>query len=433
MKILYQFIKRNPPSLTSNKAAFQKKRSIFYPHSGKIRTFLLFVYEQCSILLMSIKNYFKSQFGEQPSVVAHAPGRLEFIGNHLDYNGGPVLGAAINRYVTVGLGPRQDGKAVLVSEAQSVKVEVPLENLTPLQGDTSWGNYPLGMLKVMQEGGMKVEHGFNLAVANDLPIGAGLSSSAAIELATGYALAALYQFAVDRKSIAIFGRAAENTFVGMPCGILDQGCSAFGKAGHLVLIDCTNNEFSTCPLPAGTHFWVFNTQKKHALIDSFYATRNKECMEATATLKKNNPALPNLAAATEAMLEAAREELGPDRFKRALHVVRETARVHDTLAALETGDTARIGKNLTASHESSRTLFENSCEELDFLVQHVTAMPGVYGARLTGGGFGGAVMALTDGTFAQAAAGKLVTDYAARFGNAPTIFHTETGDGAGLL
>ncbi|MDR2982944.1 MAG: galactokinase [Puniceicoccales bacterium] len=382
---------------------------------------------------MPIKKYFQEEFGEAPSFIAHAPGRLEFIGNHLDYNGGPVLGAAIDRYVTVAISARKDDKIVLVSEAQSIKVETSLGEIAPMCGDTSWGNYPLGMLKVMRDAGMNVPHGFNLAVANDLPIGAGLSSSAAIELATGYALATLYKFAIDKKSIAILGRAAENTFVGMPCGILDQGCSSFGQAGALVLIDCTSNTFSTKPMPDGTHFWVFNTQKKHALIDSFYATRNKECMESTEILRRKNPNLANLAAATEAMLEYSKTELGPDRYKRALHVVRETARVKDTIAALDSGDIKRVGKNLTASHESSRDLFENSCAELDFLVADVTKMPGVYGARLSGGGFGGAIMALTDGSFSESAAAKLVADYAAKFGNSPTIFHTKTGDGAGLL
>ncbi len=381
---------------------------------------------------MPAKKYFAAQFNREPAVVAHAPGRLEFIGNHLDYNGGPVFGAAIDRYVTIAVSPRADNKIVIASESQSVKVETTLDTVAPAKGETSWGNYPLGMLKVMRDAGMVTPHGFDMAVTNDLPIGAGLSSSAAIELATGCALAKLYNFPVDKKSIAVLGQRAENTFVGMPCGILDQGCSAFGKAGCLVLIDCTNNEFFTRPMPEGTHFWVFNTQKKHALIDSFYSTRNKECKEAFAILREKNPALKNLAAATEAMVEAAKNELGPDRTKRALHVVRETGRVADTGKALDAGDIKRIGQNLTASHESSRTLFENSCEELDFLVEHLVKMPGVHGARLSGGGFGGAAMALTDDTFNAEQAKKLVADYAARFGNPPSIFHAKTGDGAGL-
>ncbi|MDR3227857.1 MAG: galactokinase [Puniceicoccales bacterium] len=382
---------------------------------------------------MTAQDYFVSRFNSAPQFAARAPGRLEFIGNHLDYNGGPVLGAAIDRYVTVALSLRDDAKIVLASTAQDAAVETSLDAVAPAQGAASWGNYPLGMLKVMRDAGMSANRGFNLAVANDLPIGAGLSSSAAIELATGYALAAAFGFAVDRKSIAVLGRAAENTFVGMPCGILDQGCSAFGKAGALVLIDCAANEFSTKPMPQGAHFWVFNTRKKHALIDSFYATRNKECRESAAILKNANPALPNLASATEAQAAAAAAELGTERHKRVLHVVRETARVRDTIAALDAGDIARVGKNLTASHESSRDLFENSCAELDFLVEVATVLPGVHGARLSGGGFGGAVMVLTDAAFGAAEANKVSARYAARFGNLPSVFHAQTGDGAKKL
>ncbi|MDR2512364.1 MAG: galactokinase [Puniceicoccales bacterium] len=383
--------------------------------------------------LMSIEQYFAAQFNTAPAFVARAPGRLEFIGNHLDYNGGLVLGAAIDRYVTVAVAPRADRRIVLASESQPVRVENSLDALAPAKGATSWGNYPLGMLKVMRDAGLEVSHGFNLAVSNDLPIGAGLSSSAAIELATGLALGALYHYSLDRRQLAFLGRAAENNFVGMPCGILDQGSSAFGKAGSLVLIDCATNDFSTRPMPGGTHFWVFNTLKKHTLIDSFYAARNRECMESLAILRQTAPSLANLATATEEQVKVAREDLGETRFKRALHVVREMARVRDTLAALDAQDTARVGRNLTASHGSSRELFENSCEELDFLVARVVGMPGVFGARLSGGGFGGAAMALTDGSFSADAAGQLLKDYRAKFGNVPTIFSSRTGDGAALL
>lgn len=380
-----------------------------------------------------MKSFFASSFGTAPTVIAHAPGRLEFIGNHLDYNGGPVLGAAIDKYVTVAVAPRTDRKIALVSQSMKGVVELNLDEVAPVSGENSWVNYPLGMFSVLRDAGMKVTHGFDLAVTNDLPMGAGLSSSAAIELATGYALSTLYGFKLDKKAMAEAGRKAENTFVGMPCGILDQGCSAFGKAEHLVYIDCENNAFSNVAMPAGTHFWVFNSQKKHALIDSFYSTRHKECTEAAAILRKRNPKLANLASATEAEVIAAREELGADRLHRALHVVRETARVHDSVAALKAGDVARLGRNLTASHGSSRDWFANSCAELDFLVAQVVAMPGVYGARLSGGGFGGAIMALTDSTFTEASAARLVSDYELKFGHKPTIFHTKTGDGAGVL
>ena len=377
-----------------------------------------------------MRAFFQEQFGRPPAVVARAPGRLEFIGNHLDYNGGPVLGAAIDRGVRVAVAPRDDATIRLVSQSQKNLVELRLDQVRPVQGTDGWVNYPLGMLSVLREDGMAATHGFDIAVTNDLPMGAGLSSSAAIELATGYALAALYRHPVERKRMAELGRKAENTFVGMPCGILDQGCSAFGRKDHLVAIDCATNTFSNVPMPAGLRFWVLNTQKKHALIDSLYATRHRECMDALAALRVRRPDLRDLASADDALLSAA--GLGGDLLLRARHVVGETARVRDTHLALAAGDAARVGRNLTASHASSRDLFGNSCEELDFLVDHAVRLPGVLGARLTGGGFGGACMALCDSRFGEPGAHALADAYAARFGHRPTIFTAATGDGAAV-
>lgn len=378
-----------------------------------------------------MRAFFQEQFGRPPAIIARAPGRLEFIGNHLDYNGGPVLGAAIDRGVYVAVAPRTDATIRLVSQAQKNLVELDLTQVRPVQGTDGWVNYPLGMLSVLRDEGMLASHGFDIAVTNDLPMGAGLSSSAAIELATGYALAALYQYTVDRKRMAELGRKAENTFVGMPCGILDQGCSAFGKKDHLVAIDCATNTFSNVPMPTGLRFWVLNTQKKHALIDSLYATRHRECMDALAILRRHRANLRDLASADESLLAAAKDLQG-DLLARARHVVGETARVRDTHLALATGDAARVGRNLTASHASSRDLFGNSCDELDFLVEHAVALPGVLGARLTGGGFGGACMALCDARFGETQANGLADVYAARFGHRPTIFTAATGDGAAV-
>lgn len=378
-----------------------------------------------------MRAFFEEQFGRPPAVIARAPGRLEFIGNHLDYNGGPVLGAAIDRGVRVAVAPRSDQVIRLVSQAQKNLVELDLSQVRPVQGTDGWVNYPLGMLSVLRDDGMVAPHGFDIAVTNDLPMGAGLSSSAAIELATGYALSALYRHSADRKRMAELGRKAENTFVGMPCGILDQGCSAFGKKDHLVAIDCATNTFSNVPMPAGLRFWVLNTQKKHALIDSLYATRHRECMEAFAILRRHRPDLRDLASADESLLASA-SELQGDLLARARHVVGETARVRDTHLALAAGDAVRVGRNLTASHASSRDLFGNSCEELDFLVEQAVGLPGVLGARLTGGGFGGACMALCDGRFGEAEAKGLAGAYAARFGHRPTLFTAATGDGAAV-
>jgi galactokinase len=308
-----------------------------------------------------------------------------------------------------------------------------LDQLEPTDGEDSWSNYPVGVTKILLDSGMSIDCGYNLAVASDLPIGAGMSSSAAIELSTAYALAALFGFEADKADFARIGRRAENEFVGMPCGILDQGVYAFGEADHLVRIDCATETFATTPMPEGTHFWIFNSNKKHALVDSAYADRHRECHEALAKLQARYPQAATLSEITLDQLEAAREDLDDLLYRRAAHIVGENARVSVVQAALAAGDLPAVGEALKASHESSRTNFENSVPELDFLVEALSNEANVYGARLTGGGFGGAVMAFTNSGFSLSQARAVTDAYCAHFGFQATILHTQAGPGACLL
>jgi len=219
----------------------------------------------------------------------------------------------------------------------------------------------------------------------------------------------------------------------MPCGILDQGVSAFGKANHLVKIDCATETFVTEPMPRGAHFWIFNSNKKHALVDSAYADRHRECHEALAQLQTDHPQANNLSQITEAQLLGSKSKLDDLLYLRAAHIVGENARVRAVESALLNEDLKAVGATLNASHESSRVNFENSTEELDTLVELLKLQPNVYGARLTGGGFGGAVMALTDADFGQAHADLIAAAFEAKHGLQPSIFHTRAGDGAKLL
>jgi galactokinase len=232
----------------------------------------------------------------------------------------------------------------------------------------------------------------------------------------------------SRETVVKIGRHAENHFVGVPCGILDQGVSGFGQKDRLVYIDCRGPVFATVPLPADAHFWIFNTHTKHALVDGLYATRHRECMAAAQTL-----GVKLLVETSGATLAEGQARLAPEVFNRAKHIVEEIARVEATRAALAQGDLAAVGRLLTASHRSSQRLFENSTPELDFLVDTLTATPHVFGARLTGGGFGGAVMALAGAAFGEEEARAVVAAYEARFGAAPDVLHAQTGDGAKLL
>ncbi len=378
------------------------------------------------------KTLFQQTYGIEPEQLAFAPGRIEFIGNHTDYNGGLVMGVAVMEGITVAVSRREDRAIHLVSDA-GAPVQIDLDALKPGSGPESWTNYPAGVTQVMIGAGMQMPVGYNMAVTSTLPSGAGMSSSAAFELATAYALAALYGFETDQAGFARIGRRAENEFVGMPCGILDQGVSAFGRKNSLVRIDCATETFSTSEMPRGTHFWIFNSNKKHALVDSAYADRHKECHEALAILQKTYPEARTLSDIDETQLRACEGKLGDLLFRRALHIVGENARVREVESALRANDLDVVGAALTASHQSSRDNFENSIPELDFLVDTVTRQPHVYGARLTGGGFGGAVMAFTGEAFSMEQAAAVAAAYEETFGQEATVIHTQAGDGARLL
>jgi galactokinase len=371
---------------------------------------------------------FRSAYSREPEFIARAPGRIEVIGNHTDYNGGTVLGAAINRGTWVALARRGDGIRRFASEMRPGVVELRAEDAERRTGSQSWVNYPLGVLVAMKSSGIAIPAGFDYMAASNVPAGAGLSSSAAIELSSALVFLQAAGASLTREALVTLGRKAENEFVGVPCGILDQGVSCFGRVNHLVYIDCRVPRFETVPLPASAHFWIFNTHTKHALIDGLYAARHQECLDAAKII-----GVPFLVDATPAMLAAAETRLSRTAYKRAHHVIDEIARVEQTVAALRAGDLAAVGKLLYTSHRSSRTWFENSSAELDFLVDCLEVEKGVYGARLTGGGFGGAVVALTSDAFGQEGAARVAESYLSRFGSRPEVIHALTDDGAALV
>lgn len=380
----------------------------------------------------STQRLFREKYGTEPEQMAFAPGRIEFIGNHTDYNGGLVMGAAVTEGITLAVRRRQDQRLRFTSDGMDT-AEANLETLAPLTGKVSWANYPLGVIKVLCESGMSMPVGCDIAVTSTLPSGAGMSSSAAFELSTAYALAALYGFESDKAGFARIGRKAENEFVGMPCGILDQGVSAFGEKNALVRINCASEVYRTQAMPEGAHFWIFDSNEKHALVDSAYADRHRECHEAWVVLQKAFPEAKNLSELTCDQVSAHTADLGDLLTRRALHITGENARVSAVEAALKCGDLTVVGSSLYASHESSRVNFENSTPALDALVEALTKEPEVYGARLTGGGFGGAVMAFTSAEFNAESAANVAAAYQEKYAREATIIHTQAGEGARLL
>lgn len=371
---------------------------------------------------------FAAVYGRQPAFATRAPGRVEFIGNHTDYNGGTVLGAAIDRGTCVAIAPRADRRWRFHSSQGGRIVSIPCGNLRKQTGAKSWVNYLLGVIAAFPGFGLRRPEGFDCHVSSDVPTGAGLSSSAALELSSALAFLALTNQSASREAIVKIGRHAENNFVGVPSGILDQGVSGFGEKNRLVWIDCRVPEFDTVPLPAEAQFWIFNTHTKHALVDGLYAARHESCMAAAKAL-----GVDLLVDASVKDLEAKRSKLTPENYKRARHVIDEIRRVAATVKALRSRNLKVVGRLLVESHESSRTLFENSTPELDFLVEALVAEANVYGARLTGGGFGGAVMALTSTKFSVAQARRVSAAYRKKFRHAPDILRTQAGAGATRL
>jgi galactokinase len=380
--------------------------------------------------MTDVAAFFQERYRRPPEVVASAPGRIEFIGNHTDYNGGLVLGLAINQRIYAALAVRTDAQVCLCTAPASPLLTFPLEGFTRQTGPNKWANYVLGVLQRLRAHGLAVERGFDLAIRSTLPSGAGLSSSAALELATALALDAAFGPRFDRLALVQRCQEAENQFVGVPCGLLDQGVSAFGKAGHLVCVDARNIRFETVPLPSGTAFHVFSSHHRHALIDSCYAERHAECMVARDRLATCFPGLEHLCDLSPDQLAACRSHLPNLLYRRAWHVVTEQARVQATLAALQSHNPVAVGQHLLASHTSSRDFFENSTVHLDFLVDALRQQPGVLGARLTGGGFGGAVMAWTTPAFTSEHAGVVQQAYRARFGQTPALLTVASDDGA---
>lgn len=372
---------------------------------------------------------FERMFGRPPDAITAAPGRIEFVGNHTDYNGGRVLGAAIDREICVAVAARSDECRRFATDlAPDRTIEIPAGPLRKQEGVAAWTNYPLGVLNAFAETGVGLSHGFDFLACSTLPEGSGLSSSAALELASAFAFLQLAERSLPLERIVVLCRRAENEFVGVPCGILDQAVSAFGRKNHLVTIDCRGPSFATASLPGGVNFWIFNTHTRHALIDGLYAERHRECMEAARSL-----GVPLLADATAELLGDSPGRLSETLTRRALHIIGENSRVRQISAMLQTGNLASVGRLLNESHASSRVNFENSTPELDFLASALSGVPQVYGARLTGGGFGGAVLALADAEFDLAAANAVADRYAERFGARPDVLQLRTSNGARVL
>jgi galactokinase len=354
------------------------------------------------------------------TVSARAPGRVELLGNHTDYNEGVVLGAAINRRICVS--GTKSYESVRVTSAGFGKIEMHPARLRPLQ-EARWANYILGVADELRRLNVPID-GFTAHISGDLPIGAGLSSSAALELATALFLLKLFAFDLPPLEIVKACQRAEHHYVGVKSGLLDQVISLFARAQHAVFFDCRSEQIRTVPFPASLALIVAESGKKRELAGGDYNLRRTETQAAARAFGVR--ALRDL---TSAQIYARRDIPGLLR-RRALHIVEENERVWRAVEFLEAEDGHGFGKLMNASHESSRRNFENSTPELDLLTSIAQRLPGVLGARLTGAGFGGATVTLCERTAADAIALQLARDYTAQIGTNAKVFVCEIADGA---
>lgn len=389
--------------------------------------------------MIKIESLYLSYFNKKPQISTFAPGRVEFIGNHTDYNGGNVMGASISEGIWASGSLREDEKIILKSFDFDNEIVTSINNIDVLEEETkTWANYPLGVFNMLVDEGIKTSCGFELYFYSNLPIGAGLSSSAALELSTSYLLSDLFDTYFSKSEMARIARRAENEFVGIPTGILDQGTSAFGKKNHLVSIDCAKEEYNTIPLIGNSKIWIFNTHTKHSLVDSLYEKRHSECMNALKKLSEVYN-VSYLCQLTSKQVEEQKQLLTNDEFKRAFHVTSENERVievNDILVSTRLTNIekmVKLGTCLENSHLSSKNYFNNSTDELDFLSKKLNQHNEVWGARLTGGGFGGAVMALTTEKFSEKDSKIVSQQYGTAFNAECNFFVTEVSDGARVI
>jgi len=378
-----------------------------------------------------LKKY-GERFGREPDVVAYAPGRIEVLGNHTDYNEGFVFSAAINSGIFFAASKSSSTECRLVAGNLMKEVAFDVAGIEVSKSDT-WQNYVKGTLAGLTAV-KSVSQGFDGMILGNIPLGSGLSSSAALEMSTGLALGQLYGIEVDAVALAKIGQKAEHVYAGCKCGLLDQISSLAGQEGKLVKTDFRSVTYETVKLGADACFLMCNTHAKHALVDGAYNTRREACEQAAVHFAKvlRHP-VKSLRDVSMAEWAIYKNGLTETVANRAAHPIGEDERVLKGAELLDKGDLAGFGALMFDSHESSRVLFENSCEELDAVVDAAKRIPGVLGARLSGGGFGGSVVVLVHPRDAETASAALANAYAAKFGKPCDVSVIKPADGAHVV
>lgn len=378
-----------------------------------------------------ILSAFEATFDGKPDLVVRAPGRVALLGAHTDYNDGWVLPAAINRAVWLAATPTDDNTLTLHALDLDKSAAIDLNNLPPMQVG-SWLNYPLGVAWALQEARLPTK-GMKVVFAGDVPRGGGVSSSAAVEMAFATAWGALANLELSGPEKAQLGHRAENGYIGIGSGIMDQFASANGQVGAAILLDCRSLAHEIIPIAGDFTILVAESGVPRALAGSEYEVRVAQCKEAVAILQRYYPNITHLRDVTVAEFRHWAHKLPLVTRRRAQHVIEENERVLQGAELLKRGDVAGFGRIVTQTHINLRDLYEISIPELDTLVASAVYTDGCYGARLTGGGFGGCVIALVENGAVEQVKGAMEREFEADFGRIPTIYPVQIADGAEVV
>lgn len=373
-----------------------------------------------------IEEKFKSLFGDNYMVYT-SPGRVNLIGEHTDYNGGFVFPGAIDKGIYAAINPNGTDKVRAYSADYNEQVEFGMnEEDAPKE---SWARYIFGVCREMKKRGFEPK-GFDTVFVGDVPLGAGMSSSAALESTFANALNEIFNLNIDRFELARIGQSTEHNYCGVKCGIMDQFASVFGKKGHLMRLNCATMEFEYFPFnPEGYKVVLLDTVVKHELASSAYNKRRESCENACAHIKARYPEVNFLSDATMAMLEEVKSEISEEDYKRAVYVIGEKQRVLDVCDALEKGDYDTVGDRMFGTHYGMSKEYEVSCEELDFL-NDVAKQCGVTGSRVMGGGFGGCTINLVKEELYDNFIATAKKEYLAKFNREPKVYDVVISDGA---
>ncbi|MBN2456308.1 MAG: galactokinase [Sedimentisphaerales bacterium] len=379
---------------------------------------------------------FQAVYGAaKPDFICRAPGRVELVGGHTDYNQGFVIAAAINHSCFVAASKRSDRRISIYSDwAKQKHTFVPSKNLQPLT-NCQWANYSRGLAALLSKHGLKLK-GANLYISSEIPVGAGLSSSAALEVSLAKAMVTISDpnWDIEPSQLARICRQAENDFANSPCGIMDQIACIMGRKDQVIILDCRDLSVEFLPFDSkNCCIMIFNSMIRHEIAGTEYSSRRQQCEKACQILHNINPKINSLRDVNLSVLNQAKGKLGPTLFSRASHVINENMRVLKAAQALKKNDMLQLGKLMKESHRSARDLFQISCEQTDFLVDKICQIPGAYGARITGGGFGGAVVALAQPEAVQEITKSVKGLYRKRFGLNCKIYLSEPSQGVELI